>query len=166
MTTATAINASNYFAPLGTVICGTLITRELAQAYVETLVSLARKDPDAERARTAKLHAAEAMDLLVLDKLTDEQQAELDEMVCETLVDQLTRYAPPFADFSAHPGDGSDMGFWVCEDALGSAIDNDEVTLQADSSIPSGLDTEFLLSQAGTSRTLRRYPSGEALWTI
>ena len=34
----------------------------------------------------------------------------------ETLFDTLNSYAPEGYYFGAHPGDGSDFGYWKCED--------------------------------------------------
>ena len=31
------------------------------------------------------------------------------------MMDVLTEYSPPFVYFGAHPGDGSDFGFWKFE---------------------------------------------------
>jgi hypothetical protein len=44
---------------------------------------------------------------------TDEAAEDLNEF----LFDALNEYAPPLCNFGAHPGDGSDYGFWISEDA-------------------------------------------------
>lgn len=58
----------------------------------------------------------EARDLLETDEetgnYTDREGAS---DVLESLFDSLQTFAPPYAYFGSHPGDGSDFGFWLSE---------------------------------------------------
>ena len=45
----------------------------------------------------------------------NDEAYESEDEVLESLFDELNNYAPPYAYFGAHPGDGSDYGFWLSE---------------------------------------------------
>lgn len=53
--------------------------------------------------------------LLLGQALTDDEQEEVAYYVNETLIDLLDKIAPDGTYFGAHPGDGSDYGFWEGE---------------------------------------------------
>lgn len=46
---------------------------------------------------------------------SDFRIADIEELIAETLPDALNEFAPPYAYFGAHPGDGADFGFWLFE---------------------------------------------------
>jgi hypothetical protein len=52
----------------------------------------------------------------------DKQEiAEIEEQMaylCDELFDILNQYVPDYCYFGAHPGDGSDFGVWICDEAL------------------------------------------------
>ena len=57
-----------------------------------------------------------AVDKLLLGQpLTDPELEEVGYYVNETLFDLLNSIAPEGTEFGAHPGDGSDFGFWEVE---------------------------------------------------
>jgi hypothetical protein len=45
----------------------------------------------------------------------------------EWLIDRLNDYAPPYFYFGAHPGDGSDFGFWFDEESFEQAVADGEI---------------------------------------
>jgi hypothetical protein len=57
-----------------------------------------------------------AVDKLLLGQpLTNDEQEEVGFYANETLFDLLNKIAPEGTSFGAHPGDGSDFGFWEVE---------------------------------------------------
>jgi len=98
----------------GTVIHGTLRNEDLIPAFFE---ELERRDPDA---RDTLLNDWEHMFdpnengyVLRTDLDNTEDQ---DYFLWEALWGALDRIAPKGYYFGAHPGDGSDFGFWPVED--------------------------------------------------
>lgn len=43
------------------------------------------------------------------------------------LFELLENYAPPFAHFGAHEGDGADYGFWISHESLDEAVEEGEI---------------------------------------
>jgi hypothetical protein len=54
--------------------------------------------------------------LLLGQALTDDEQEEIGYYVNETLIDLLNNIAPEGTYFGAHPGEGSDFGFWEVDE--------------------------------------------------
>lgn len=97
------------YASFGSVSSGTMRPEDLIPCFVDTLDSLLRDQPRSfKRGKYRKLiREADAMK----DYGDDSYQGLLDE-----LFDALNEFAPPYAYFGAHPGDGADYGFWLSED--------------------------------------------------
>jgi hypothetical protein len=82
---------------LGTVIHGTLRTDDLIKAFLMEIKRLDEKK------------FFELVWKSLVNNTTDEQR---EEFLHEELFDTLDSYAPKGYYFGAHPGDGSDFGFW------------------------------------------------------
>lgn len=87
----------------GTVIRGTLRTWDLIEAFTDELYRL---DTEA--------YDDVMQELSGLDQSNDNE--DLDWFLNEVLFDKLNEYAPDGYYFGAHPGDGSDFGFWEFEE--------------------------------------------------
>jgi hypothetical protein len=106
-------------AKLGTVSHGTLRTEDLLSSFISTLEGLMLINGDhfaanhAERDRLCNLIGA-AQDVFAEDgeTIAEDKQDDAAELVTE-LQDALSEFAPPYAYFGAHEGDGADFGFWV-----------------------------------------------------
>lgn len=101
---------------IGTVSHGTLKTEDLLDSFASELEHHVQRNAEAwcsdegriERSRLMKL-AGDARDC----NPDSEHAGE----VVQTLIDELQRFAPEGAYFGAHPGDGSDFGYWQQEEA-------------------------------------------------
>ncbi len=112
------------YAQIGSISHGTLRTEDLIGAFADTLEGLtfingdyySQPENHKERDRLNSL-VGEAQDAWTEDgtELQDEDSAR--ELV-DWLQDALTEFAPPYCFFGAHPGDGSDFGFWPCHDEI------------------------------------------------
>lgn len=114
-------------AHIGSISTGTLRTEDLLSAFASELESLILVNGDhfslpenfGERDRLNNL-VGEAQDCFSDDGETIREfsREHADYLVNETLPDALTQFAPPYCYFGAHPGDGSDFGFWPDHDAI------------------------------------------------
>jgi len=73
----------------GTIIHGTLLPEDLAEAFADEIERLSGNRPT---------YDTDDMESLILDIVE--------------MSDALNEYAPPYGYFGSHPGDGSDFGFW------------------------------------------------------
>lgn len=95
---------------IGSVSSGTMRPEDLLPAFADLLAELdtenryesLREDCDSYRVPLAEGH------------LNDDGIEAVSEIIGD-LFDALNDYAAPYMYFGAHPGDGSDYGFWVSE---------------------------------------------------
>jgi hypothetical protein len=83
----------------------------------------------------------------------------------ESLFDALNEYAPAYFYFGAHPGDGSDYGYWLSE---GFAEDFDGMKVSDLSEVPTGFSGEVLNVNDHGNMTLYAYSRGRGreVWGI
>ncbi len=92
----------------GTVSWGTMRPADLVPTFVETLEYFNKR----KAKRLASEIPADAWD----DDTHEYWSSEDAWWLLEELFDILDDYAPKRHYFGSHPGDGSDYGFWPCED--------------------------------------------------
>ena len=83
----------------------------------------------------------------------------------EALFDALNEYAPSYFYFGAHPGDGSDYGYWLSECF---AEDFDGMKVSDLSEVPTGFSGEVLKVNDHGNMTLYAYSRGRGreVWGI
>ena len=125
---------------LGTVIHATLRNSDLLEAFKDALVDLNchREDCPDKRAKNAVIQdAIDTLQQYSEDELNYPKDAELAEQISilinEDLMNALNDFAPPYCYFGAHPGDGSDFGFWRYEDV---PYESDEDLVTVKDSLP------------------------------
>lgn len=128
-------------AEFGTVSHGTLRTEDLIDAFADELEWQIQRNGD-HFSMPEHFAARDRLNALVHDarEWTPESNEDGDEFVNE-LADALDEFAPPYAYFGAHIGDGSDFGFWVSEDAL---QDFDGLRVSDLSEVPADYNGEVL----------------------
>lgn len=100
------------YASFGTVSSGTMRTEDLLGSLSAELDYQIKRQPRSFKRRELRklINEADRVRLWVIDP-NDEGSA-----IVEELFDALEQFAPPYAYFGAHPGDGADYGYWLVED--------------------------------------------------
>jgi hypothetical protein len=96
--------------PMGTVSHATMNPEHLIPAFLDELGYQAGK---------SRKHAADRRFIREVNKRMDAKdyyKSEEADYDLEELFDRLDGYSAPYFYFGAHPGDGSDYGFWLTED--------------------------------------------------
>jgi hypothetical protein len=126
--------AAHKYPPLGSVSSGTLRPQDLLLAFADVLERYARQNralssyrADIRSARTlaARIEAGRKLD--ESDDANDHVNG---------LIDALNEIAPPHAYFGAHPGDGSDFGYWIFDDIERTVEENDGVVVSDLADVP------------------------------
>lgn len=149
------------FADFGSVIHGTLRPEDLIPAFADALRDYLRTCRPVPRYVRAKAFRA-------LEWTKEDCRAEEAGRALVDLSDALDCFAPAYAYFGAHPGDGSDFGFWPIDDVPG-AVDEDSGLVVADiSEIPRGFSGPVLLVNDHGNMTLYAYSRGRGreVWAI
>lgn len=139
---------------IGSVSHATLRPEDLLPAFADTLETLAR---DFKRARQYRKLIKEA-------RSVDPESDDAPEVLSE-LEDALQEFAPPYFYFGAHPGDGSDFGFWLPENPF---EDFDGLRVSDTSAVPRGYSGEVLHINDHGNATLYACTRGRCheVWAI
>jgi hypothetical protein len=148
---------NNYHRNIGSVSHATMRPEDLIPAFLDTLESqkpLRRKHR--KLARQVKQNIDQTEDYFD----SDDASFDLDE-----LFDALDSYALPYFYFGAHPGDGSDYGFWLTEN-----LENDFEGLQVNdlADVPKAFSGEVLVINDHGNTSLYSYSRGRAreVWAV
>lgn len=112
----------------GTISHGTMRDIDLLGKFSDTLEYLAKKNNEYQKYKDIIKEARRYRDFLIKyeDMLWKDHHKKIRESIFETvsyiinedLFNALSEFAPPNHYFGSHPGDGSDYGFWLSEDAI------------------------------------------------
>jgi hypothetical protein len=128
---------------IGSVSHGTMRSEDLIESFIYELQQqkpLSREHRRLIRDVQKRMRAVERLERLHSEVLTVGDMVESSACVYE-LVGALECYAPTGFYFGAHPGDGSDYGFWLSEDFI---EDFDGLRVSDLASIPTGYCGEVL----------------------
>lgn len=140
---------------LGSVISGTHRPQDLIPAFVQCLRDLGVQD----------MQLSYIEDCMGEEEYFESGQAQVD--LHEYLFDLLDGQAPPYCYFGTHPGDGSDFGFWVCEEVEAAVKEDggDIVTDLDKASLVVGMPPVLLKKENGGMTLYRRKVVLEEVWT-
>jgi hypothetical protein len=103
--------------PMGSVSCATMREEDLIPAFLSELEFQAKRANSGVSAKVRKSHLALVREI---EKRSEEdgyyESEEAGYDLNESLFDALDCYAAPYFYFGAHPGDGSDYGYWLSEE--------------------------------------------------
>ena len=162
--------------PFGTVSHGTMREEDLIPAFLDASDARSLKMSRADRAKWYQLKA-EWETIPDTGDTPSNVAAEHGDTLCELLTDLcdlLCNYAPPYAYFGSHPGDGSDYGVWLSEDVQqdvrdnGGIVTSDNGSRDTGDTIPPAYSGERLDINDHGNATLYHYTRGRArvIWSI
>jgi hypothetical protein len=150
---------------MGSVSTGTMRSEDLIPCFVDTLRSL----PDLKRADRPKLREIERR--MRHKNYFESEDAMFD--LHEDLFPMLDQYAPPYFYFGAHPGDGSDYGFWLHDwwDEEFSTLadvekDSDKLKVSDLSEVPGWFVGDVAVVNDHGNVTLYRRPSNHRFYPV
>ena len=109
-------------ASFGSVSHGTLRTADLLDAFASELEYQVQRNADAWCSDEGRKERDRYLAIVAEAREIDPDSEDADYLVNEELIDALQEFAPPYAYFGAHPGDGADFGYWLT-DELESCFD-------------------------------------------
>jgi hypothetical protein len=122
------------YASFGSISHGTMRPEDLFPTFADELDHQLKQQPKSFKRRQYRERINEAKKFF---RLTTDQQGQL----LDELFDALDDFAPPYAYFGTHPGDGADYGFWLHE---GFDQDFDGLKVSDTSEVPDDYTGEVL----------------------
>ena len=137
----------------GTVSHGTMLCADLAPVFADLLEELAKDEIG-------------SYSTLIAEARTITGESPLNNDIVNDLFDALNEFAPAYGYFGAHPGDGSDYGFWLSEDFMQDMKDN-EVQIVDDASEIAG-DGEFAIvtDHGNVTFGYRKDGADHVVWSV
>ncbi len=149
---------AEFYAELGSVSSGTMRPEDLIPAFINALDEIRDNIPlSCEHGdETGRVAIVSRIDNIVGEiegRMNvdpgdgfDYYQSEEADWDMEELSDLLQGFAPPFAYFGSHEGDGSDYGYWVSWESIDEALESGEIiSVDGIKWIPEELAAEFNL---------------------
>lgn len=159
-----------YTPSIGSISSGTLDTADLLDAFAAELEYIVVRNADAWCSDAGRAQRDGYMALIgdAQEVDCDEDPERADELLDE-LQSALDLFAPDYAYFGAHPGDGAEFGYWLMDDWQ-SAMNGDGVVIVEDSSeIPEGYaGLACVINDHGNATLLAIDAAGDSreLWSV
>jgi hypothetical protein len=153
-------------ASFGTVSHGTLRTEDLLDSFAAELEWQVTRNADYFQQDDAMRTQRDRLLCIVNDaRECDPDSEDADYILNEKLIDALQEFAPAYAYFGAHPGDGSDFGFWLSENMQ---EDFDGLKVSDTSEVPSDYCGEVLCVNDHGNMTLYNAIDGTLIevWSV
>ncbi len=154
---------------LGTVSHATMKPEDLIPCFLDLLKELDENNEYtsviAEGEKIIKYNEEKEDLNIPEDKDLDWDSENVSEYLNEDLWNALDSFAPPYCYFGAHPGDGSDYGYWPCDL---DDIDFDGIKVSDLSEVPDNYTGELFLVNDHGNVTFYEVKDGETkeIWSI
>lgn len=102
---------------IGSISSGTLRAEDLLEAFANELESITLTEGD-DLSRPENFSQRDRINNLIWDARECDPDSDEAPVLVDELIDVLNEYAPPYTYFGAHPGDGSDFGYWPSIEAI------------------------------------------------
>ena len=152
-------------ASFGSISHGTMRTEDLLDAFASELEYHVQHNAEQWCSDSGRAQRDRYLSLVgEAQEMDDYDNEDASELVSE-LTDALQEFAPPYAYFGSHPGDGSDFGFWLYESF---AEDFDGLKVSDTSEVPADYSGEVLHVNDHGNATLYAANSGELteVWAV
>lgn len=130
------------YTTIGSVSHATMRNEDLIPAFIDCLdgikEAISMDQSRSEQERVAEVSRIDDNLSKIEQRMHDDDYYESEEADydLEHLFDELNNHAPDYCYFGAHPGDGSDYGFWPCEDFRQMVEDDDGLIVDDTSEVP------------------------------
>ena len=121
---------------IGSISHGTMRSEDLIETFSDELRLHARENHSTQAYWDLLKACTQWLKVNLPKDWIDENEAEAGSELVNSLFDALGNFAPSYCYFGAHEGDGSDYGFWPCDELIADNLASGELARCEDGGEP------------------------------